>query len=82
MLDYGTRGKEPKSIAKKWAVIVHANYSYTEPELSEKTEKVLLSLKKRDDKALQENTETYLRLGYRPLEAMYHGARVTALMTE
>ena len=81
MLDYGMRGKEYTTTAKQWTVLVHS-MAYEEPDLVAKTEAVLRSLKKKDDKNLIANTEMYLRLGYRLLEAVYHGARVTALMTE
>ena len=81
MLDYGMRGTPYKTTAKQWTVLVHS-MAYEEPDLVAKTEAVLKSLRKKDDKNLIANTEMYLRLGYRTLEAIYHGARVTALMAE
>ena len=79
MLDYGLRGKPYTSTAKQWIVLVHSK-DYEDRELVKRT--VLKTLRKKDDKALEENTLMYLRLGYRTLEAIYHGARVTALMAE
>lgn len=80
-IDNKGRGKEYTTTAKQWTVLVHS-MAYEEPDLVAKTEAVLKSLRKKDDKNLIANTEMYLRLGYRLLEAVYHGARVTALMAE
>ena len=78
MLDYGMRGTPYKTTAKKWLVLVHS-MDYEEPELVAKTENILKSLRKKDDKKLEENTQFYLNLGYRTLEAIYHGAHLTAI---
>lgn len=78
MLDYGMRGKEHTSTVKRWTVLVHA-MQYEEPELVEKTENILKTLRAKDDKRLEENTQFYLGLGYRVLEAIYHGAHLTSV---
>ncbi len=78
MLDYGLRGKPYTSTAKQWTVLVHS-MEYEEPELVEKTERILKSLKKKDDKKLEENVQFYLNMGYRVLEAIYHGAHLTSI---
>ena len=75
------RGKPYTSTAKQWTVLVHS-MDYEEPELVAKTERILKSLRKKDDENLIANTEMYLKMGYKTLEAIYHGARVTALMAE
>jgi len=78
MLDYGRRGKPYTTTAKQWTVLI-SSMAYENPELVEQATAALRKLRKKDDANLIANTEMYLRLGYKTIEAIYHGARVTLL---